>query len=163
MQSHRSRDEHPEGANSNVQVERLVLAITQVAGATVAIREHGDERTLRTARAANVPFVTAATSVDGRVVKTLGEGILLCFPAARARDAVSALRSARDQASVIWKQLDPRCDVQVKMTIGDVLTGAVGAAADRRFDVYGRTLHELFKAPATEFVLLPELAELVRR
>ena len=146
-----------------MQVERLVLAITQVASATAAIADHGDEPTLRTARAANNQLITAASSVGGRVVKMLGEGMLLAFPADRAPEAVAALRTARDQASAVWQQLDRRCHVQVKMTIGNVLTGAIGAPGDLRFDVYGHALHELFKAPAADFALLPELADLVGR
>jgi class 3 adenylate cyclase len=146
-----------------MHIERLVLAITQVAGATAAIVEHGDESTLHTARAANVPLVAATILANGRVVKMLGEGMLLSFPADQAQEAVAALRTARDQASAIWQQFDRRCNVQVKMTIGNVLAGATGAPADLRFDVYGHALHELFKVPASEFVLLPELAELVRR
>jgi class 3 adenylate cyclase len=107
-------------------------------------------------------LIAVARSVDGRVVKMLGEGMLLAFPADRAPEAVAALRSARDQASALWQQLDRRCYVQVKMTIGNVLAGAIGAPADLRFDVYGHALHQLFKAPVTDFALLPELAELVR-
>jgi hypothetical protein len=49
------------GSNSDMQVERLVLAITQVASATAAIADHDDEPTLRTARAANIQLITAAS------------------------------------------------------------------------------------------------------
>jgi class 3 adenylate cyclase len=146
---------------SEMRVERLVLAITQVASASVAIAIHGDESTLRTARAANVPLIEATISADGRLVKMLGEGMLLAFPADRAEEAVTGLRSARDQATAIWQRFDPRCYVQVKMNVGNVLVGAIGAPADLRLDVYGHVLHQLFKAPAAEFTLLSELAALI--
>lgn len=113
---------------------------------------------LQTVRTANDVLVGATRVAGGRVVKALGEGLLLTFPASRSREAVGALRSARDAADAVWKAFDPECELQVKCTIGEVLVDAAAYSGDASHDVYGSTLHELFKAKASAFLVLPALS-----
>jgi class 3 adenylate cyclase len=147
-----------ESSPSRIRPERLVLALTQVFGATAAVATHGDSATLDVARAANAEIRVAVAAVAGRVIKSLGEGLLLSFPADRVRDAVNALRTAREKANDIWRAFDSRCEMHVKVTMGTVLVGSLGLADDSRPDVWGLALHKLFKQHASGFVLLPELA-----
>src|SRR5207247_268245 len=101
----------------------------------------------------------------GRVIKYLGDGALLTFPVHRARDAVSALREIQAAGSASWGEFDPRCRVQVKVGLGTVVGGMLGAPGDERFDIVGDALNRLFKAPwgetAGDFVVAPEVAELL--
>jgi class 3 adenylate cyclase len=96
------------------------------------------------------------------VVKVMGDGVLLAFPTDRARDAVAALRAAQTRATTRWRAFDDRCRVVVKMGAGKVLSGRLGAPGDERPDIYGDTLNRLYKAPAGEFVLMPEVDVLLR-
>jgi class 3 adenylate cyclase len=104
---------------------------------------------------------TAVAPGGGRVVKVMGDGVLVVFPLTRAREAVDALRVVQSSGSALWSLLDARCRVVVKVGAGSLASGAMGPPGDERFDVYGTALNNLFKAPPGEFVVTPELATLL--
>jgi class 3 adenylate cyclase len=103
----------------------------------------------------------AAASAGGVVVKALGDGLLLAFPPDRAREAVAALRAARERAGAVWRAFDGRCEVQVRATVGTVLRGSLGPPGDPRPDVYGDALNRLFALPPAPLALTPELEALL--
>src|SRR5579859_485347 len=148
-------------STSSASSERLVLALTQVFGATAAIRAHGDQPTLDAAREANAVVRDAVDRVGGRVIKSLGGGLLLAFPVDRAREAVSALQAARAHANLVWRAFDSGCEMHVTATVGTVLVGDLGLVPDQTRDVWGLAVHELFKEKASGFVLLPDLKALL--
>ena len=154
------RPERARGADEATPA-RLVLAVTGVAGATAACADHGDAPTLRVVRAAHAEVADAAAAAGGTVVKALGDGLLLAFPAERAREAVAALRVARERAGAVWRAFDARCEVQVRATVGTVLRGPLGPPGDARPDVYGDALNRLFKVPPAPLALTPELEALL--
>ncbi|MEX2180314.1 MAG: hypothetical protein WD801_16485 [Gemmatimonadaceae bacterium] len=143
------------------QPERLVLALTLVSGATGAIRSHGDVATLEVARAANALVRAAVDGAHGRVIKSLGEGLLMAFPANSAREAVAALQAVREKAGAVWRAFDPGCDMHVKVTVGSVLVGDLGLLSEPTPDVWGLAVHDLFKDRGTGLVLLPDLQALL--
>ncbi len=82
----------------------------------------------------------------------------MVFPVSQAREAVDALRRFQSSATAVWSEIDPDCRAQVKVGVGELATGPFGPPGDERFDVYGNALNQLFKAPAAEFFVTPELA-----
>ena len=132
-----------------------------MSGATVAIRARGDAATLDIARAANGIVRAAVDRAGGHVIKSLGEGLLLAFPPERAPDAVRELEAARDEATAIWRRFDAGCEFHITATVGPVLIGDLGLALDGATDVWGLTVHGLFKARPNGFVLLPDLKALL--
>jgi class 3 adenylate cyclase len=146
--------------NEEAREERLVLAVTSVNGATAACATHGDRATLGVVRAAHAAMAASCAAAGGEVVKALGDGLLVAFPAARAREAVEALRAGRERADALWRALDARCAVQVRATAGTVLRGPL-APGDARPDVYGDALNRLFKLPPAPLLLTPELEALL--
>jgi adenylate cyclase len=143
------------------QTEELVFAIATVDGSTRAGRTHPD---LEMAAVLSDYYGLAAetlSSSQGRIVKVIGDGILVVFPVQRAHDALAALHGFQSAATARWAEVDPGCRVQVKVGVGALATGPFGPPGDERFDVYGNALNQLFKAPAADFFITPELSTLV--
>lgn len=141
--------------------EDLVFAITSVSAATAAGRAHDD---LQSATVLSNYYALVADAVhesEGRVVKVIGDGVLIVFPIQRAKDAVKALQALQSSATNLWTAFDTRCRVQVKVGAGSLAAGPMGPPGAERFDVYGTALNDLFKAPAGDFVITPELARLL--
>ena len=141
--------------------EELVFAITSVSAAAAAGAAHGD---LATASALSDYYGLVADAVrgsEGRVVKVIGDGVLIVFPLHRAKEAVENLRDLQSTGTEWWSAFDPRCRLQVKVGSGSLATGLMGPPRAERFDVYGSALNELFKMPPGDFVVAPELSRLL--
>ena len=144
-----------------LSLEEFVFALTSVSAAAVAGRAHGD---LETASVLSEYYALVADAIgpsDGRVVKVIGDGVLIVFPVHQAKAAVAALRSLQSSANTLWSGFDARCRVQVKVGSGRVASGAMGPPGAERFDIYGAALNDLFKAPSGDFVIMPDLAVLL--
>jgi class 3 adenylate cyclase len=144
-----------------VGLEELVFAVTSVSGATAAGRDRGDLETA-TILAEYYGLVAATLgSCEGRVVKVLGDGVLVVFPIHRAEHAVGALRDLQASANALWSSFDARCRVQIKVGAGRLATGRMGPPGAERFDVYGTALNDLFRIAAGDFVIMPGLVLLL--
>jgi len=93
----------------------------------------------------------------GKVVKFGGDAALIVFPENTANQAVEALRSLKTRADGWLSQLDPSAQVYVKAHVGSVVCGPLGTAKEKRFDVIGAPVMELYMSPSEDFVLSPEL------
>ncbi len=84
----------------------------------------------------------------GRLVKFMGDGCLATFPAGACAAAVDA--------AAALQQLDHRLGVEVgvKIHLGVVAEGEVGA--DRRYDVFGSAVNDLFRMGGAGQVLISE-------
>ena len=139
----------------------LVFAVVSVAGATAACATHGDQATVEVLTSYYALVANKIHSESGRVVKVVGDGVIVAFPVARAASAVECLRSIQERAKDLWQPFDERCRVQVKVGVGSLVGGLFGPPGDEREDLYGDALNQLFKAPAGEFVMSAELRRLV--
>lgn len=144
------------------RAERLLFAVTQVRGSTVACSARGDAAMFALLLAYYALAAEAAAAVGGRFVKGLGDGVLLTFPGDRAGAVVHALRAFQERATALWRDFDERCRVQVKMGAGVLQCGALGAPGAERFDVVGDALNVLFKAPWSDFYISPPAAAVLR-
>lgn len=143
-------------------VEHLVLALTCVPGSTAACAAQGDARTVALLSDYYALVADAAAGSGGRVIKVIGDGTLVTFPTARAREAVAALRSLQVRATSLWRGFDAGCRVEVKVGAGEIVCGLFGPPGEERPDVYGDALNRLFKSPWGEFTLTPEVEALLR-
>ncbi|MGH7427675.1 MAG: adenylate/guanylate cyclase domain-containing protein [Candidatus Methylomirabilaceae bacterium] len=144
------------------QTEELVFAITTVDGSTRAARTRPDVEMASVLADYYALASDTLSSSQGRIVKVIGDGILLVFPIPLAREAVAALRRFQAAATTLWAEVDPGCRTQVKVGVGSLATGPFGPPGDERFDVYGSALNQLFKAPGADFVITPDLQGLLR-
>lgn len=135
----------------------LIFAIASVNGATAACAEVGDVTTVEEISKWYALAADVTRDAGGRVVKVIGDGVVLTFPPERAPDAVAALRTLQRHGSELWGRLDSRCRVQVKAGIGSVIAGAYGPPGQERDDIYGNALNQLFKLPPADLLLTPEL------
>ena len=103
----------------------------------------------------------AAAAAGGRVIKVMGDSALLTFPLDRARVAVQSLHELQERATTLWRKFDDRCHVQVKVSLGSVMCGMLGAPGDERLDIVGDSLNSLFKAPWRDFDLHPDVVALL--
>ena len=147
--------------SAQLDVQDLVFAITSVAAATAAARAHADLESAAVLSDYYALVADAVSSSEGRVVKVLGDGVLIVFPISRAKDAVNALRAVQSSATKLWLAFDPRCRVQVKVGAGSLAAGLMGPPGAERFDIYGTALNDLFKAPMGDFVTTPNVVRLL--
>ena len=144
------------------QTDDLVFAITSIDGSTRAARTRPD---LEMASVLSEYYALAAEtlrSCQGRIIKVIGDGILVVFPLSHARDGVAALRRFQSSATALWAEVNTGCRAQVKVGVGSLATGPFGPPGDERFDVYGSALNQLFKAPAADFFITPALAAVLK-
>lgn len=131
----------------NAKRRKFVLAIGRVTGATKACASRGDAAMFAQLRRYYVLVAEVIAPSGGRVVKVLGDGVLLIFPASNASAAKTSLRALQELATKRWRRFDRRCTVQFKVGTGPVMCGLLGAPGAERFDVVGDALNKLFKLP----------------
>ena len=125
----------------------LVFAVTRVTYCTKACLAHGDSATFNQLSKYYALVAEAVEPVDGKVIKALGDGVLLTFPINRCREAVEALRELQKQTSELWHRFEERCHVQVKVGAGSLVCGPLGPPGAERFDVVGDALNQLLRHP----------------
>lgn len=159
MKTNRSREAR--GADS-IREESLVLALASVDGASAACAAHGDVATVAVLRDYYAMLADAAKSADGRVIKVMGDGVLLGFPEDSAGRAVEALRAAQEAGTRRWQAFDSGCRVTIRAGAGPVVRARLGPPGDERDDIYGDALNRLFKTSSRDdLVVLPELRALL--
>jgi class 3 adenylate cyclase len=140
-------------------VREYVFAIASVSAASEAARSRGDLKAAGILRDYYSLVSETVEPSDGRVVKVMGDGVLVVFPLRRAKKAVAALRLLQSAATALWSRLDRRCRVQVKVGAGSLVSGTMGPPGQQRFDVYGTALNDLFQASTDDFLITPELGQ----
>jgi class 3 adenylate cyclase len=143
------------------KAERMVLAMSHVPGFTKACATHGDAATFETLQAYYTVAADMAKSAGGQFIKPIGDGVLLAFPVERAAAAVQSLREFQVRASVLWRAFDDRCHVQVKVGVGVVQHGLMGAPGAERPDLVGDALNAFFRTPFSDFAVSADVATLL--
>jgi len=138
---------------------RMVLAVSDMEGFVKLSRAMSDRRLFEILDGFYEQFQSPVAAAGGRVVKFMGDAALLCFPAERAAEAVEALREIQARTQAWLAERGPPFPVLVKAHVGTVVCGPMGTAGDKRFDIIGRPIMELFRMPGGPFVLSPELEE----
>ena len=144
------------------RVERLIIAVTDVLNSTRACRERGDDAMFAVLRDYYAAVASAIEPANGRVIKVIGDSVLMAFTIDRAADVMASLRRAREESDRIWKNFHSECAVRMRVHAGEVRSGMLGPPHDERFDIVGDTVNALFKYPPGDFVLTPESAALLR-
>jgi len=137
--------------------EQLVVAIVAVNGLSKATTAHGDAAIAARLNEYYEVIERACAKAGGRVIKVIGDGIIVAFPAERCAAAVDALRGAQREANMFWQAVDGTCRVVIKAGSGPIAAGTMGPPGNQRSDIYGATLNEVFRLPPGEFALTPAL------
>jgi class 3 adenylate cyclase len=153
--------EIPGTTNTEPHTEELILVVTRVIPSTQVCTALGDTRMFELLAQYYALVAREVATVDGRVIKVMGDATLLTFPAEHARTVVEGLRTLQTKANALWQQFDDRCRVQVKAGIGTVVAGMLGPPGEQRPDIIGSALNHLFKAPWGDFEVTAELTRLL--
>lgn len=144
------------------QREELILAVTRVLESTKACSDQGDHKMFALLAQYYAVMAGEAAKAGGQFVKCMGDGALLTFPSGNPQAAVKTLKAMQTKANRLWQEFDQRCRVQVKVGIGTVISGMLGAPGEERLDIIGDALNSLFKAPWSNFEITPKLATRLR-
>jgi class 3 adenylate cyclase len=136
---------------------RLIIAVADITGFAKACALRSDRLTFEWL-AEFYEFVgDVVGSAGGRVVKFMGDAALNIFTADAARPAIAL----QEQAMELLSRLDSNCHLHIKAHVGDLECGPLGVAAEKRFDVVGQAMFDLFRTPSGEFTVSTDLQTLL--
>jgi adenylate cyclase len=138
---------------------RMVLAVADMEGFVKLSRAMSDARLFEILDGFYEQFQPPVEAAGGRIVKFMGDAALLCFPADRAAEAVEALHQVQARTQAWLQEQGAPFPVHVRAHVGTVVCGPMGTPDDKRFDIIGRPVMELFRLPGGPFVLSPDLEE----
>ncbi len=138
------------------RVATVVLAVADVAGFTKACRGRSNVEAFEMLDRFYRHAVAAVAPAQGRVVKFIGDAVLIIFPESRAVQAVTALQDLRDTVQDLWSEFDAGCSVRIHAHLGSVACGPLGP--DQHFDVIGAAVNDLFRMPSDGPEISPALA-----
>jgi len=143
----------------DVTEQQLIMASVDIAGFAKATRCIGDVELFELLEAYYQLVGDGVASARGRVIKFMGDGALVTFPAEAPANAVGALRALRREVEA-WLAEHPIGEwVAVRAHLGCVACGELGTADDRRYDIIGHAVVELFRMTYAGFELSAALQE----
>lgn len=97
----------------------------------------------------------------GKVVKCMGDAALVVFPGDAPEQAIAGLRHLKIEGEdwLAGYSADPQ--IYLKAHIGSVVCGPLGPAGEKRFDIVGDAVNELFLMRSGDFVLSPALEQVL--
>ena len=99
----------------------------------------------------------AVAGAGGRVVKFMGDAALVILPEDKPGQRVESLRSLKAKAEEWWSRRLPDAQITLKAHLGSVVCGLMGTVTEKRFDIIGAAVVELFLMQSGDFVLSPDL------
>lgn len=97
------------------------------------------------------------SSSGGHVVKFIGDGVLMVWPAAQADDGIRALWRLRQEGDAWWAGRGfPACRHDIKAHVGTVAWGFLGVRDDKRPDLIGSAVNACFLLKGHGVVLSPQ-------
>ena len=83
----------------------------------------------------------ALEQANGTLVKAIGDAGLFVFPADAPDETVTALLEIKEQTDRWLEECGYPEKMAIKLTVGPVACGMVGASGDQRLDIYGETVN----------------------
>jgi adenylate cyclase len=83
----------------------------------------------------------AVQDAGGRVVKCMGDALLVAFDESHVDRGVESLLTLKDAVDRSMAQRGWECRLVVKAHFGTVVSGPFGPAGDKRYDVIGKTVN----------------------
>jgi adenylate cyclase len=96
---------------------------------------------------------TAVRAAGGRIVKFLGDGVLIVFAEDRVDPGVEMLLALKDAVDRSMAQRGWECRLIAKAHFGTVIAGPFGVTGDKRHDVVGKTVNIAATLEATGVTL----------
>jgi adenylate cyclase len=104
--------------------------------------QHVDDVELADTIDAYYEHVAAAVqAAGGRVVKFIGDGVLIAFGADQVDRGVETLLALKESVDRLMAQRGWECRLLAKAHFGTAVSGLFGAAGDKRLDVIGKAVN----------------------
>jgi len=93
----------------------------------------------------------------GRFVKAIGDAGLAAFPVGEADEGVRAFLKMKTEGEAMLCAQGVNSRSIVKLHVGPVIAGMVGAPGDKRFDIYGKTVNTAALLESKGFAMSPQV------
>ncbi len=93
----------------------------------------------------------------GKIVKFIGDAVLIVFPEEKAKQAIETLKSLKDRIDTWLSNQSLDCKMRIKAHVGPVVCGKLGPKTEKRFDVFGNAVNETVRLKGEEFILSASL------
>jgi adenylate cyclase len=97
----------------------------------------------------------------GKVIKFMGDSALIIFEIDHAKESIKALRSLVEKSSELLSHFNPECRLNIKVHVGTVVVGLLGVSNEKRLDIIGNSINELFRLQSGGFVISEKVQELL--
>lgn len=98
-----------------------------------------------------------AAEGGGRVVKFIGDAVLLAFGREDVDRGVLALRELKQAGDSWFAARDASCRHMISADFGRVVAGTVGTRTEKRLDVFGETVNTAATLRSNGFALTPRV------
>jgi len=140
---------------------RMVVAMADIAGFYKACQEKSDLDTFQMLDKYYFLVNGLVTDAGGKVLKFMGDALLMVYPEDKAKEAVASLGLLKSKAQAIWTEYDEACVVRTKAHVGSVVFGPMGPS--KQLDAIGNALNELFRMPWDGPAVSDELQKMVNK
>ncbi len=141
----------------------MILAVADIAGFVRAAKLKTSLQTFELLAEFYDLVGVIIEAAGGRVIKFIGDASLIVFPSDIPEQAVTALRTLQARADGLLARFGPDCRISVRLHVGKAASGFLGMETDKRFDIIGQPVNELFLMPEAEFTISRELQQLLDR
>ena len=93
----------------------------------------------------------------GRIVKFIGDAILIVFPEDLVSTGVQALLRLREEGDAWLAEIGVPCRQTVKCHIGPVYCGPIGTRDRQQFDLFGETVNIAATLKSQGFAITPQV------
>jgi len=96
------------------------------------------------------------TESGGRVIKFMGDAVLITFPDLHADSGVRSLFTLQADGDKFLARRGLACRHHIRAHFGPIHEGELGTRNDKRLDIVGSTVNTMFLLKASEFAITPE-------
>jgi adenylate cyclase len=138
---------------------RLLIAFTDITGFTKEFTSRSDQELFDLMSQFYERMGDAVESSGGKIVKFIGDGVLLVYPGEEAKCGVEALRNLKTLLDEWLRANHFRGELHVRAHLGPVICGPLGTRSEKRFDVLGIHVNTTALLKCDGFTLSPELEQ----
>jgi class 3 adenylate cyclase len=136
----------------------LLVSFTHLAGFNKRFVLPGDDRLVFETMQAYYAWTGALIQkTGGTVIKCIGDALMLAFPADEASQAVKTLLDLKQSGDLWLKQRQIPCHHLVKIHLGPVVAGPIGAPGAERLDIYGKTVNLCVTMESDGWAMSPQV------
>ena len=121
--------------------EVLVIAFIDLARFQIASRRVKDDALVEILEDYYSRLVDGLKPAGGRVVKFMGDGALVVFPADRLSQAARAVVMLKSEVDARFAKRSFATPLVARLHVGEVMAGALGPKGEKRYDVIGQVVN----------------------